>query len=1152
MAPHSIELPAESLTVRRAARSRKLRTRSFQTVRLIHDATIPMDRQALLEKRLHGELPAKTSAAKITRRGNQASAPLSLAQESLWLFQQLFPDNAVLNTFRTLRAIRPFDQGILELALTEIVRRHDVLRTNFRIIDESPVQVIRPPEPMTVGVLDLTELPLADRKAELVRWLRTRTAEPFDLAEDALFRADVVRMTEDDQIVLFNLHHIICDGWSLGVLVRETTLLYDAISRDRPYPLPELPLQYGDYAAWQRSQLQGDVIERQLSYWRTRLAGAPETTELPSDRPRPRDRSFCGAQRSVALAGPLVTRLRLLCQKEHKTLFMVMIAALATLFHRCSGATDIVIGSPMANRGLQEIEPLIGLFMNTVAFRFDLSGDPPFRDFLDRVHGEAMEVFNNQDVPFESVVTELGIRRETNHSPLFQVMFVMQPPRAASVFSELGVDSAALTPRGSKFDFTLALCEGEDGDVSGHIEYATDLFEQSTIDRLFGHFVTLLEGLVADPRQRISALPVLSEAEHRQAVSGWNATTAPYPDARVHELFAQQAARSPDAVALVFGEQRIDYREVENRANQLAWHLRGLGVGPEAVVGLCMRRSPEQVIALLGILKAGGAYLPLDPGYPPDRLAYMVADASPRVIVTEAALVDSLPAQSVPVVQLDSERSAIALRPTTPPPPATRPDNLAYVLYTSGSTGRPKGVMGTHRAIVNRLDWDVTQAVSDEVYVHKTTSGFIDSLWEIFMPLIRGQSTVIVPEEVACDPARFVDLLAREGATRMVLVPSFLRSILDSNKDLARCLPKLRHWACSGEALSTPLAAAFAARLPDAQLFNIYGASEFWDATWFGTPDPDGRSGVRIGGPIANMRALVLDNNLEPVPVNVAGELFIGGVGLARGYLDRPGLTAERFLPDPFGDGERIYRTGDVVRRGADGFIEFIGRRDHQVKLRGHRIELLEIELALQEHPSIRQAIVQLRDDLPSGEPGLIAYLVAESAAPVERVLREHLQARLPRHMIPAHFVVLAELPRTPSGKVDRTALPPLQPKHGPVRINVSPKSDFEKLLAGIWGEILGIEDVGIDHNFFELGGSSLVLVRVQGRINERLERNIPLIVLFRYPTIRALSSYLTEQQRDDVLLESIRRGEARKKFLTRRAEGALRPGTRGVRGSDR
>ena len=1107
----------------------------------LYRAAAASGRRGGAARRLKGQVGMPGAVIKIAPRGNPVSAPLSLAQEGLWLFQQLFPDNAVLNTFRTLRTQRPLDLATLEMALTEVVRRHDILRTNFRLVDGTPTQVVRPPEPVTVGMLDLTELPPAERRDALVTWLRQRTSEPFDLAGDALFRADLVRMSEREHVVLFNLHHIICDGWSLGVLVRETTTLYDAISRGKRYPLAELPLQYGDYALWQRSTLQSEAVERQLAYWRSRLAGAPRTTALPSDRPRPAERSFRGAQKNVALDGALVARLRSLCQREQTTLFMVMIAALATLFHRYSGETDIVIGTPVANRGLREIEPLIGLFMNAVAFRFDLSGEPRFNDFLARVRADAIEVFNNQDVPFEKVLAALGIGREKNQSPLFQVMFVMQPPRAASVFAELGIDGAMLTPRGSKFDVTLALWEAEDGEVSGTLEYATDLFEPATIDRLFGHFVALLEAVAADPRQPIAALPMLGEAERHQAIAGWNGTDAGYPERAVHELVADQAARTPDAVALICEDRRISYRELDERANRLAWHLRAQGVGPETIVGLCLQRSPAQIVAQLAILKAGGAYLPLDPSHPTERLGYIIDDAQPRVVVTDGRAAAALPASKAPPVDLDHDAAAIAARPATAPPATTHPDNIAYVLYTSGSTGRPKGVLGTHRAIVNRLHWDPSGPDGAEVYAHKTTPGFIDSLWEIFMPLIRGQSTVVVPEEVACDPSRFVALLAREGATRIVLVPSLLRSILDSPIDLAQSLPQLRHWASSGEALPAALAADFKARLPQAELFNIYGTSEFWDATASAASGRERGCGMSIGLPIANMRAFVLNADLEPVPVNVAGELFIGGAGLARGYLGRPGLTAERFLPSPFGEGERLYRTGDIVRRAPDGSLEFLGRRDHQVKLNGHRIELAEVELALAAHPQVRSATVQLRHDLPSGEPGLVAYI--GGAAVSDAALRDHLRLKLPQHMIPASFVVLPELPLTPSGKIDRQALPAPEPKQAPARLHVAPRSETEKLLVAIWAEALGADNVGVDDNFFELGGGSLLLVRIQGKIAQRLGRDVPLVVLFRFPTIRALSAYLVEGQRDDILLGSTKRGEARRAFLARRARIGARPG---------
>ena len=1106
-----------------------------QAIGLSRRAKLTPDQQALLQKRIRGEIPSKSSTAKIPRRTDQSFAPLSLMQEGQWLLQHLQPDNTIFNTFRALRVARRLDRNILERALAEVVGRHDVLRTNFRIIDGVPMQVVRPPEPITVGMLDLSHLPAAEREAEFVRWSRKRTVEPFDLAEGELFRADLVRMAPEDHVILFNLHHIICDGWSLGVLVRETTALYEAFSNGKPTPLPPLAVQYGDYAAWQRSMLRAEAIDKQMAFWRERLAGAPASTDLPFDHPRPPDRSFRGKRRGISLDRQLVTRLRLLCHREQATLFNVIMSTLATLIHRYSGATDIVIGTPIANRGFREIEPLVGLFINTVAFRFDLSGDPTFKDLLARVRADSIEIFSNQDVPFESVLNDLGVRREKDRSPLFQVMVAMQPPRAASLSSEIGVDPAVLTPRGSKFDMTLILWESEDGDVGGIIEYATDLFEPETIERLFRHFVTLLEGVAANSLQHVSDLPMLSAEERRQAISGWNSTAAFYPERCLHELFADQALHTPDAVALIFRDERITYRHLDERANRLAWYLGSLGVGPDTIVGLCMNRSPALVVGLLGIIKAGGAYLPLDPNYPAERLAYITADAKPRVIVTESAFLATFDPQKVPVVQLDADGPLIGAHPAATPPNRTTLDHLLYILYTSGSTGHPKGVMGTHRAVVNRLNWDVMQESSSDIYVQKTTLNFIDALWDIFMPLIRGQSTVIVPEDIARDPEQLIDLMAREAATRIVLVPSLLRTILASPKDLAQRLPKMRHWACSGEALSAPLAAAFHARLPHAELFNIYGTSEFWDATWYVAGNRAGFANIPIGLPIANMRALILDANFEPVPANVTGELYIGGVGLARGYLGRPDLTADRFLPDPYGNGERIYRTGDLARRRPDGIIEFVGRRDYQVKLRGHRIELSEIEGALELHPNLRNAVVQLREDLPSGERGLVAYVVGDGVLPADSALRAHLQGKLPAHMIPAHFVALPQLPLTPNGKLDRAKLPSPQPKQETVRKRVAPKSDVEKVIADTWVQILGLKDVGIDDNFFELGGDSLMLLRVQNTINQRLHRDIPATVLFRYPTIRALSAYLADGQRNDVMVRSMSRGEARKKLLTRR-----------------
>jgi amino acid adenylation domain-containing protein len=1078
----------------------------------------------------------------IARRSDPSVAPLSLGQEGLWLFQQCYPDNVSLNLFRVLRAAKPLIHDVLEQTVTELARRHEILRTNYRIIDGRPMQAIRPPEPMSVGLFDFSHLPPSERRTELAQWLRIRSSQSFDLANAELLRTDLVRLGESEDIVLFYLHHISCDGWSFGVLLREVRSIYDAFVEKKPHALPELSLQYGDYAAWQRRGLHADNIAKQLSFWRERLANAPETTSLPLDRPRQRGRSRRGAQSSVALESSLVEDLRLLCQREHATLFMVLIATLAALFQRYSGATDIVIGTPVANRSRPEFEPLIGLFMNVVACRFDLAGDPAFREFLANARAVVIDAFNNQDVAFETVVSELGARRQGQQLPLFQPMFVMQPPRAASVFTELGADAAELAPRGSKFDFTLYLSENEFGEVSGFIEYDTNVFEQSAIDNVFHHYTALLKAVAADPSGRISMLRMLDDAERRQELFGWNDTTTPCPEGCVHDLFADQARRTPNAVALRYAGEEIDYSSLDRRANRLAWRLRGLGIGPDSIVGLFMRRSAAQIIAMLAIFKAGGAYLPLDPDYPHDRLTYMLSDAQPQLVLTNDTSVGGLPPVRGAVLNIDSDGTTIDNEPTTSPTGTTSGENLAYILYTFGSTEQPKGVMGTHRAIANRVYWDVPGSKSDEVYIYKTSLGFIDALWEILMPLVRGQTMIVAPEAAATDPSQLVDLLAGEKATRVALAPSLLASILMTPKDLAQRLRNVTHWAVRGETLTLSLAALFAERLPEAHLFNIYGATEFWDATCYSARDTAGHPNVPIGLPIANMRVLVLDADFEPVPVGVTGELYVGGAGLARGYLGGPSLTAERFVPDPGRDGDRLYRTGDIARRRSDGVLEFVGRRDHQVKLRGHGVELSEVELALEDCPGVQQAIVQVREDLPTGHPGLVVYLVASTEGLTELSVRKFLVDRLASHARPLQFVFIHRLPLTPSGKVDRSQLPPPRQRKESHRAHVRPRSNLEKELEGIWREVLGIDLISIDDNFFEIGGNSLTLVEIQNLILQRMRRDVPIVTLIRYPSIRALGSYRSlasstvGESQGDGLDISRKRGQMRKAAIVHRS----------------
>jgi amino acid adenylation domain-containing protein len=733
--------------------------------------------------------------------------------------------------------------------------------------------------------------------------------------------------------------------------------------------------------------------------------------------------------------------------------------------------------------------------MNMLALRTDLSGDPTFRALLQRVREVALGAYAHQDLPFEKLVEELQPVRDLSRQPIFQVLLALQNvPQETLELPGIKLRRMGGEHVTAKLDLSLYLQETEQG-LRGQFEYATDLFEGSTIRRLAGHFETMLAGIVADPDGAISALPLLSDAERYQLVTEWNDTAADYPaDKCLHELFAEQAGKTPDAVAAVFEDQELTYGELERRSNQLAHHLRDLGVGPEVIVGLCVERSLEMLVGLLGILKAGGAYLPLDPSYPRERLAYMLVDARAPVLVTQAWLEDVLPAHAAHVVRLDTGWREVAAEPEEAVASGVGPDNLAYVIYTSGSTGKPKGVMGPHRTIVNRLQWDA--GAPDEVYAHKTTLNFIDALWELFMPLTRGQRVAIVVEEASKDPRRLVEALAAEGASRIVVVPTLLLALLESKEDLSERLPRLRYWACSGEALPAELADRFARRLPEAVLLNIYGTSEFWDASWHEARPGDAR--VPVGCPLSNMRLYVLDAQLQPVPIGVSGELYIGGVGLARGYLGRAGLTAERFIPDPFGSGDRLYRSGDLARWRADGELEYLGRIDHQVKLRGYRIELGEIEAALSAHPGVAQAVVVAREDAP-GENRLAAYVVRkqESGAIVESSeLRTHLKRSLPEYMVPTAFVVVDALPLTANGKINRGGLP--MPERGALAVEYeTPRTPTEDVLARIWCEVLRLDRVGVNDNFFDLGGHSLVAMRLIGRVREAFQVELPVRTLF-------------------------------------------------------
>ncbi|HEX6290303.1 MAG TPA: amino acid adenylation domain-containing protein [Herpetosiphonaceae bacterium] len=949
-------------------------------------------KRALLEKWKRGEFT--TTEGEIPRRAATGPAPLSFNQQRLWFLDQLVPNSPAYNILTVVRLSGPLDASIFERAINEIVRRHDSLRTVFPTVDGQPVQAVAAALSVAMPQIDLRALDPAGRDAELQRLIEAETRQPFDLAQGPLIRARLVRQADTEYVLLLAMHHIVSDTWSFGIFVRELVALYGAFVAGQSSPLPELPIQYADFAEWQRERLQGDVLAAQLDYWKQQLGGHLSALELPTDHPRPPVQTFRGAAQSFVLHKDLADALKELSRQEGVTLFMTLLAAFQVLMARYSGQEDILVGSPIAGRSRVETENLIGFFANTLVLRTNLGGNPTFRELLKRARETLLGAHAHQDVPFEQLVEILHPERDMSRNPLFQVMFVLQnTPSTNLKLPGITVSAVPLQSSTAKFDIWLSIEEHADA-LYAMIEYNTDLFEAATIERLQGHFQSVLRSIVVDVAQPILDLPLLTDAE-RARLAEWNATDVDYPtDRNIVQLFEAQATRQPDAAALVFEGQTLSYRELNRRANHLAHHLRSLGVGGcpqgETLVGVCAERSFELVIALLGVLKAGGAYVPLDPTYPLDRLQFMLADAAPPVLLVQSKVLDDLPElfdgvrQSV--VRLDADWSEIAQSPAHNPALLTTDEHLAYMIYTSGSTGLPKGALNTHRAIRNRLLWmqQAFQLTPDDCVLQKTPFSFDVSVWEFFWPLITGARLVVARPEGHKDSAYLTQLIVDQQITTLHFVPSMLQVFLEE-PNVTACR-SLRRVICSGEALPFSFQKRFFELLPDVELHNLYGPTEAAvDVTWWACRLDSGLSTVPIGKPIANVRIHLLDRRLQPVPVGVPGELFIGGVQVGRGYLKRPALTAEKFVPDPFSQepGSRLYRTGDLARYLPDGNVEFLGRLDDQVKVRGFRIELGEIEAILRQHPAVQTTAVLAREDHPAGAPGakrLVAYVVPSTA----------------------------------------------------------------------------------------------------------------------------------------------------------------------------
>ncbi|WP_314413681.1 non-ribosomal peptide synthetase [Streptomyces sp. DSM 40484] len=1080
----------------------------------LFDAPTVRGLASVLDRSARDAAPPMTAVA----RDSALPLPLSFAQQRLWFLDQLEPGSPEYNMSTRLRLTGDVDVTALRAALDAVVVRHEVLRTRLVADAEGvPHQLVDPPAPLPLRRLDVSDGddPRGDAEALIIEEALT----PFDLAQGPLVRATLVRLAPDEHVLALSMHHVAFDEWSDRVLQRELLALYEAFRAGEPDPLPPLALQYADFAAWQRNWLTGEVLDSQVDYWRANLAGVP-VLDLPTDRPRRPVRSTDGSVARFSVPAETADALRRLSREHGTTMFMTLLAAFDVLLARYADTEDVAVGTPVANRNRAETEDLIGFFVNTLVMRTDLSGDPSFTEVLRRVRETALGAYAHQDLPFEQLVDDLVVERDRSRTPLFQALF--------GYTTEGRGGPSVPGSRPVKFDLMVNLGEDE-GALAGEIQYSTALFDAGTIERMAGHLVTLLQAVTVDADRRVGELPLLTAAERDLLLHEWTDTVAELPAvAGMHELIAGRAAATPDAVAVVSGELTLTYSQLMARANRLSHHLRGVGVGAESVVALCLERGPDMVAAVLAVWQAGGAYLPLDPDYPRERLEFMLADSGASTLVGHRAVAAGLAAGGAmdAVVWLDDPdtRAELALLPATSPGVEAHPQQLAYVIYTSGSTGRPKGVQITHRGVLNRVSWmqDRHELGASERVLHKTPLTFDASVWELFWPLSNGAELVIAEPGRHGDLDYLVGLLESRQIAVVQFVPSLFKLFVSHTWPSS--LPSLRAVFCGGEALSASDVAHFHTRNATAVVANLYGPTENTiDAasTVCRRPD-DGPGGtadwspgglVPIGEPLTNVWLLVLDDRLNPVPVGVAGELFIAGASLARAYGGRPALTAERFVADRYaGDGSRAYRSGDQVRWRADGRLEFLSRVDHQVKVRGFRIEPGEVEAVLAGHPAVRSAVVTTWGE--AADRALVAHLVPDNPAegiPATAELREHVRRSVPEFMVPSVFVEVAALPLTPNGKLDRAALPAPETGRTDVDGFVAPSGAVEELLAGIWHGLLPVDRVGAEDNFFELGGHSLLATQIVSRVRDVIGAEIPLATLFDHPTVRGLATAIAE-----------------------------------------
>lgn len=1075
---------------------------------------------------------------------HEKALPLSFAQERIWLIQRLDPTTISYNYQTTIRFTGILDVAALEKSLGEIIRRHEIYRTSFPLENGQPVQVISPPQPFQLPLLDLQEKAVSERAAEAQRLIEQEIQKPFELSQLPLIRWTLLRFHEREHVLIHVEHHLLHDGWSFNTFLRELLQLYSAFSNGRPSPLPELPIQFADFACWQRQVITGTLAETQLAYWKQKLSGAPAMLNLPTDHPRPAIQTFRGGVIRVELPLPLCEALRTFSRREGVTLFMTMFAALLTLLYRYSGQDDISVGTGIANRRWTETEALIGMIINTVVLRTNLSGDPLFRELLHQVRQVTLEAYVNQDLPFNKVVEALHPTRTLDSNPLFQVAFAFHDsPMPDLKLPGLSIDlRTGLGNGSSKFDLNVIVTPQSEqyvGQSTGREhcgiavrwEYSTDLFEVATIERMQEHFQILLQHIVTHPEQHLSRLPLLTEEERQHVLYEWNGTNVEHArEICLHHLFEAQARQQPEAIALATEHVQLTYRALDEIANQLAHLLQRWKVGPEVPVALCMERTPDLILGILAVLKAGGAFVPLDPAYPPERLVSMLQGSHTPVLLTQQYLLERIPPQETHILCLDTEWGTIAQQSKTSLPVHVHPGNLAYIIYTSGSTGQPKGVAIEHRGAANfSLACERKEPLPPGARCSLWTSVSFDaSVYEIFSAFAKGGTIHIVPDEIRSDSFRFFEWLQHYRIQSAYIPPFMLEDFNAWLKQDARdiCLQRL---LVGVEPIQEQLLVMITRHIPGLHTINGYGPTEASIGTTLYSVGPQSRhpGNTPIGRPIQHTYIYVLDGHMQPVPIGVPGELYIGGIGLARGYIHQAAETAERFLSDPFSKipGARLYRTGDLARYLSDGNIEFLGRLDRQMKIRGLRIEPGEIEATLLTHPAVREAVV-IGQKNAAGENWLVAYLVLlPGQTPKISELRSYMRSKLPEYMIPSLFIILDALPLTPSGKINRRALPEPGEQHQALETACeAPRNPVEEVLAILFAEILGLERVGINDHFFERGGHSLLATRLHSRIRDELQVELPLRSLFENPTVARLSDLMLRHPQQRATIEKTAR----------------------------